>query len=135
MANETILIVDDDPDFTSATAAMLESAGYTVATANDGTSGLDLARSLKPDLIVLDVMMSYVLEGLSVGAQLQADPDLKKTPILMLSAIVRTENVGDFPTDEPLPAQYFMTKPVPAAKLVETVRWMLDRSKVSSASV
>jgi len=134
MANETILIVDDDPDFTSATAATLESAGYAVATSNDGTVGLDLARSLKPDLIVLDVMMSYVLEGLSVGAQLQADPDLKKIPILMLSAIVRTEHVGDFPTDEPLPAQFYMTKPVPAAKLIETVRWLLDRAKAASAS-
>lgn len=73
MANETILIVDDDPDFTTATAATVESAGYAVATSNDGSVGLDLARSLKPDLIVLDVMMSYVLEGLSVGAQLNAE--------------------------------------------------------------
>ncbi len=134
MANETILIVDDDPDFTTATAATLESAGYAVATSNDGSVGLDLARSLKPDLIILDVMMSYVLEGLSVGAQLQADPELKKIPILMLSAIVRTDQVGSFPTDEPLPAQFFMTKPVPAAKLLETVRWMLDRSKATPAS-
>jgi DNA-binding response OmpR family regulator len=135
MANEKILIVDDDPDFTGATAVTLESAGYTVTTTNDGEAGLDLARKIRPDLIILDIMMSYVLEGLSVGAKLRADPNLAETPILMLSAIVRTEHVGDFPTDEPLPAQFYMTKPVPAAKLIETVRWMLDRSKTAPASV
>lgn len=135
MAKQKILIVDDDPDFTGATAVTLESAGYTVTTINDGEAGLDLARKIRPDLIILDIMMSYVLEGLSVGAKLRADPNLAETPILMLSAIVRTEHVGDFPTDEPLPAQFYMTKPVPAAKLIETVRWMLDRSKTAPASV
>ncbi len=123
-----ILIVDDDPDFTFATSAVLRSAGYSVSSATDGEKGLGLARAEKPDLIILDVMMTYLLEGLSVGAQLQADPDLAKIPVLMLSAIARTEHVGSFPTDQSLPAQYFLTKPVPAAKLLETVHWMIGES-------
>ena len=127
MNAKRILIVDDDPDFTFATSAVLGSAGYSVLTAKDGEEGLAIARAERPDLIVLDVMMSYLLEGLTVGQELQADPALATIPILMLSAIARTEHVGAFPTDEPLPAQQFLTKPVPAPKLLETVSWLLGQ--------
>ncbi len=128
-AQPKILIVDDDVDFTDATAAILEAAGFAVTTANDGQTGLELARAIRPDLIVLDIMMSHVLEGLSIGAQVQADELLEHTPILMVSAIARTEHVDQFPTDQPIPGQFFLSKPVSAEKLVETVRWMLGEKK------
>ena len=134
MGAQKILIVDDDPDYTGATSAILEAAGYSVATASDGAKGLALARAEKPDLIILDIMMTYLLEGLSVGAQLQADPELENTPILMLSSIVKTENVGAFPTDQALPARLFLTKPVPAAQLLETIRSMLAKASESPAT-
>ncbi len=133
MGAQRILLVDDDPDFSFATSAILQSAGYSVLTAEDGARGIELARAAKPDLIILDIMMSYVLEGMSVGAQLKADPELADTPILMLSAVVKTEDVGALPTDQPVPGQFYLTKPVPAAKLLETVSWMLGQRQESSA--
>jgi len=120
-----ILIVDDDADFTDATSAVLEAAGFAVSVAHNGDDGLALARVERPDLIILDVMMSYLLEGLTVGEQLAADPSLAKTPVLMVSAIAQTEHLDKFPTDQPLPARFFLTKPIPATQLLETVRWML----------
>ena len=120
-----ILVVDDDADFTDATSAVLEAAGYAVTVAHSGEDGLALARAERPDLIILDVMMSYLLEGLNVGAQITADPSLARTPILMVSAIAQTEHLDKFPTDEALPARFFFTKPIPSTKLLETVRWML----------
>ncbi len=133
-AQQKILIVDDDVDFTDATAAILEAAGFAVLTANDGPTGLELARAARPDLIVLDIMMSHVLEGLSVGAQIQADALLEHTPILMVSAIARSEHIEQFPTDQPIPGQFFLAKPVPAEKLVETVRWMLGERREAPTS-
>jgi two-component system response regulator RpaA len=132
MSQARILLIDDDTDLTDAMSVVLESAGYNVDVANDGQTGTQLARRLRPDLIVLDIMMSYVLEGLDVGAQLQSDPALVRTPILMLSAIAQTSHLDEFPTDQPLPARYFLTKPVLADQLLSTVRWMLDEAAAAA---
>ena len=58
MENTKILIVEDDPDFTKALKVTLESEQYTVDTAADRTEGMEKIRNDKPDLVILDVMMS-----------------------------------------------------------------------------
>jgi two-component system, OmpR family, response regulator RpaA len=134
MSQARILLIDDDTDLTDAMAVVLESAGYAVDVANDGPTGTELAHRVRPDLIVLDIMMSYVLEGLDVGVQLQADPSLRQTPILMLSAIAQTSHMPEFPTDQPLPARYFLTKPVLADQLLSTVKWMLAEAAATASA-
>lgn len=121
-----ILIVDDDVDFQETVRLTLESEGFDVVSASDGKQGLEVARREKPDLIILDVMMSWVLDGLGMGAQLEQDPELKKIPVIMVSAIASTEHAGEFPTDQPLPADEFISKPVKGADLLARVKKRLS---------
>jgi CheY-like chemotaxis protein len=120
-----ILVVDDDPDFVEYTRIVLESQGYRVQTAATADSALRMMRENKPDLVLLDVMMSYVLDGLNVTRQMRDDPELKTVPVIMISAIVSREEAGVFPTDEYLAVDAFMTKPVDPADLLRQVARLL----------
>ena len=82
-----ILIVDDDPDLVEAVSIILESKGYTVAAAYGGVEGLEKAKTEKPDLIVLDVMMPDK-DGYEVCRELKADEKYRSIPILLLTAVV-----------------------------------------------
>jgi DNA-binding response OmpR family regulator len=79
-----ILVVDDEPDLVWAIQYSLRDAGYDVITANDGETGLAAARTHRPDLLILDVMMPQ-LDGLQVCWRLRRDPALASVPILFLS--------------------------------------------------
>ena len=74
-----ILLVDDDPVFVDATKIVLESK-YQVITAHDGDEGLEKARKLKPDLILLDIIMP-TKDGFHVCKQLKKDPELANIPV------------------------------------------------------
>jgi CheY-like chemotaxis protein len=79
-----VLVIDDDPNSRDLLQRMLEAEGYAVATASSGEEGLDLARSLRPSLITLDVLMPG-MDGWAVLRQLKADSDLQHTPVIMVS--------------------------------------------------
>jgi CheY-like chemotaxis protein len=70
-----ILIIDDDPDFVEATRLVLVREGYDVISAGSGGDGLRRIREDAPDLIILDIIMDTVLEGLYVSRELAEDPD------------------------------------------------------------
>ena len=116
-----VLVVDDDPDFLEYTRIVLESQGYTVQTAATSDVALRMMRADKPDVALLDVMMSYVLDGLNLTRQMRDDPGLKDIPVIMISAIVSREEAGVFPTDEYLAVDAFLTKPVDPANLLNQV--------------
>jgi twitching motility two-component system response regulator PilH len=116
-----ILIVDDDPDFRFVSRIVLQAEGYDVLEATNGWQGLELARLEKPDLIMLDVMMSATLEGVSVSKQLESDPELKKTPVVMVSAIATTEYASEFP-EERIPIDAWLSKPLQPSVLLKTVK-------------
>jgi DNA-binding response OmpR family regulator len=94
MRAPVVLIVDDDPLLVSLVQHKLKSRGYTVVTATDGASGLERARTLKPDIIVLDIMMP-VLDGRSTLLRLREDPQFSKTPVVMLTARGREDDIVD----------------------------------------
>jgi DNA-binding response OmpR family regulator len=81
----TILVVDDEPAIVDLVRFTLEDADVRVVEASDGVEALDLARRIKPDLVLLDVQMPR-LDGLEVCRQLRSEPDLARTPIIMLTA-------------------------------------------------
>jgi DNA-binding response OmpR family regulator len=81
---------DDDPDIAALVGYRLERAGYRVLIASDGREALGLARQYRPDLLVLDVEMPY-LSGYEVTEELRRDPELEKTPVLLLTGR-RTED-------------------------------------------
>jgi len=122
-----ILIVDDDPDFVEITRTILESKGYEVAAASDGEEALQAMRRDKPDLVLLDVIMSTILEGLNVSHEMQADPNLKDIPVIMVSHIISSPHASLFPTDEHIPIDAWLTKPVDPDELLEQVQRLIGQ--------
>ena len=116
-----VLVVDDDPDFVEYTRIVLESQGYQVRTASTVDQALELMRQERPDVALLDVMMSYVLDGINLTRQMRDDPDLRDIPVIMISAIVSKEEAGAFPTDADVVVHHFMTKPVDPGDLIRQV--------------
>src|SRR3989344_1079961 len=91
---QKILIVEDDRVVSKAYGEHLEREGFEVFYAYNGQEGLDKLKELKPDLILLDVLMP-VLDGLSVLRQLKAIPDLYDVPVLMLTNLSDAKTVND----------------------------------------
>ncbi len=121
-----ILIVDDDPDFVEATRIVLEQNGHETASATNGDEGLSMIREQKPALVILDVIMSSILDGLNVSQQLQNDPECKDIPIVMVTSIANTDYAALFPTDEYVHISAFMTKPISPDQLLSQVSKLLE---------
>ena len=102
-----ILVVDDEPFILRLVESRLKANGYEVVTAADGQEGLAKARSEKPDLIVLDIMLPK-LDGYRVCRLLKLDDNYKHIPILMFSARVQGE---DREKGLEAGANAYMTKP------------------------
>jgi len=81
-----ILIVDDHADIRRLIRMTLEFESYELAEAADGTEALELARSWRPDLVLMDVMMPGLVDGLQVCAMLRSDESLSGTRVLLMSA-------------------------------------------------
>jgi CheY-like chemotaxis protein len=122
-----ILVVDDDPDFVEATRMVLEPAGYEVITAADGDEGLERSRSENPDLVILDVIMSTVLDGLSMSQRMGEDPEQAAIPILMVTSIANSDYRELFPTDEYVHIDDFVSKPIAPEDLLQRVSRLLQR--------
>ena len=92
MKKQTILVIEDERDLAEILLYNLEKEGFDVVTAADGQDGLNRARSIVPDLIVLDLMLP-VMDGLQVCQQLRSDPRTRNVRVLMLTA--RSEEVDE----------------------------------------
>lgn len=114
-----VLVVEDDPDQRRLLERMLVGSGWRVATAPDGESGLEAARSHRPDAIVLDVMMPR-LNGYQTCRQLKSDPAIAGIPVVMCTS-------KDQPADQywatEVGADAFLAKPVDITRLMQ----MLER--------
>lgn len=122
-----ILIVDDDPDFVSVVRSILQPEGYEISTASNGDQAMKMMKKDKPDLVLLDIMMSYVLDGVDVSRRMAEDPQLKGTPVLLVTSLTVTPESGMFPTDEVVPVDGWITKPVNPAQLKERIAALLAR--------
>ncbi|MGC9977360.1 MAG: response regulator [Syntrophales bacterium] len=87
MTKKKILLIDDDKDFLYATKLILEKGGYEVFLAEDGKSGVEMWKSVTPDLAIIDMMMETWGEGFSVLKKIRATDTGKDTPLFMLSAV------------------------------------------------
>jgi len=83
-----ILIVDDEAELVKAVQVRLEANGYEVETAYDGQEAMDKINNMKPDLILLDIVMP-VMNGYEVSKKLKSNPDTKEIPIIIFSASQR----------------------------------------------
>ena len=123
-----ILIVDDDPDLVEAVSMILESKNYDVAAAYGGVEGLEKAKTEKPDLIVLDVMMPDK-DGYAVCKAMKADPNLSKIPVLLLTAVVSKIPTTHYTQQMGLEteADDYIDKPVEPAELVKRIEALLSK--------
>jgi DNA-binding response OmpR family regulator len=121
MQKNRILIVDDEPDIVQALQTRLEQENFKCLTAYDGNRGLELARAQKPDLIILDVMVPN-LDGYKVCRLLKFQKELKRIPIIMLTARDKAE---DRLLGEQTNIDYYMTKPFSLDRLVATIKQFL----------
>ena len=125
----SVLVVDDDPDFVEITRTILSQAGYRVLTAADGQQALDIMCQEAPDVVLLDIMMRTVLEGLNVSHAIQENPALKNTRVVMVTSIMDTDKAALFPTDEYVPVDAWLAKPVQPQQLLDTVAKYCSRAK------
>lgn len=116
-----LLVVDDEPDMLLGIKLRLEASGYIVHTATDGLEGLNAARRLKPDLIILDIMLPK-MNGYKVSRFLKFDEEYKHIPVIMLTALAGEDDKN---TGVETGANAYLTKPFDSASLVETVRRFL----------
>jgi len=131
MAKAKILIIDDDTDYLASTKALLESKAYEVSCAESGAQGLEMVKSYRPDLIILDIMMESVFEGYNVNQALRFREEFKEfrdIPILMISAVqddpASRFQLADGQVGMITPDSY-MTKPLQIELFLEKVENLL----------
>ena len=120
MANEKILVVDDDTNICELLRLYLTKEGYQVTTANDGEEGLEKFNQLKPDMVLLDVMMPR-MDGLEVCRRIRK---LGNTPVMMLTAKGET---FDKVLGLELGADDYMVKPFDTKEVVARIKAVLRR--------
>jgi CheY-like chemotaxis protein len=128
MAKGKILIVDDDPDFVAYIRTILESQDYDVVSAGSSDQGMIVLAREKPDLVVLDVIMSSILDGLSMSQRMADNTDFENIPIIMVTSIANTDYLALFPTDESIHISAFLTKPIAPSELIRNVQRLLPIS-------
>ena len=119
----TILIVDDEKDIVDLLSYNLEKEGFSVIKAYDGEAALELAKSKKPDLVILDLMLPGV-RGLDVCRFIRKMPELETLPIIMLTA--RSDQTDKILGLE-IGADDYITKPFNVRELIARVRAVLRR--------
>lgn len=130
MENAKILVVDDDMDIRDSVQAILEAEDYTAITAADKTEGMDKIRNEKPDLIILDVMMTTWEDGFEMARELKGDPESKNIPILMLTGAKKKTGM-DFKSSagdaDWCPVDGFLDKPVNPEVLLAEIAKLLPK--------
>jgi Lrp/AsnC family transcriptional regulator for asnA, asnC and gidA len=120
-----ILVADDDPDFVEVMRLALGAEGFRVTCANNGEEALALMRVTKPDVVILDIMMQGMLDGLRTAKEMRTDGDLRTVPILMVSSLTDSAFAALLPKEENLPVDNFLVKPVDISLLLAETRRLL----------
>jgi DNA-binding response OmpR family regulator len=122
MAKSRVLLIEDEPHILLSLEFLLERAGYETASAADGDEGLALAGKLRPDVVLLDIMLPK-RNGYEVCRLIKADPDLRTIPVIMLSA--KGQEVEVLKGLE-LGASAYVTKPFGNVEILEAIRAVLE---------
>ena len=126
VAEQTILVADDDEHILELVSLYLRRAGYGVITAKDGDEALARERDHRPDLLILDVMMEQPDDGIAMAQELRRSGWSR--PIVMLTSIGKVTGLGYGVDPDVLPVDAFLEKPVRPAVLVKTVTDLLARA-------
>lgn len=116
-----ILVVDDAKFIIKIVEFNLKRKGYDVYSASNGKEGLEQVAAIKPDLLILDVMMP-VMDGFTVCRKLKENPETEKLPVIILTA--KGQEVDKDAADK-LGVKSYLTKPFSPKKLLEEVKRIL----------
>lgn len=128
METKNILIIDDDKTLTRSLQAILEDHNYSVDVANDPVAGMEKFNSKKPDLLILDVMMTSELSGHRLAHKIKSDPENKNLPILVITGMKDAigVNIRDaFEGMDDLPSLTMLDKPFETDELLARVKEMI----------
>lgn len=123
MAMKKLLIIEDDHSLASVVEYNFSNSGYDVFCARDGQDGINQARSIMPDIILLDLMIP-VIDGIEVCRQLRAESTTRETPIIMVTA--KSEEVDQL-IGFSVGADDYVIKPFSVRVLMEKVKTLLRR--------
>jgi CheY-like chemotaxis protein len=123
----SVLVVDDEVAITEVLTTILNKQGFTVTTASDGVSAIEKASQLKPDLIIMDIIMPS-LDGYETTAQIRTNPRLDGIPVIFLSGRPPLENQGRaFQSGGAL----FLKKPFTNTQFMTVVNLALGKQSLS----
>ena len=123
MQRPRVLIVEDEPNIVLSLEFLLQREGYETSTAVDGEEALALVRQVRPDAVLLDIMLPR-RNGYGVCQAIKADPELRAIPVIMVSA--KGQEV-EIQKGLELGAAAYVTKPFGNAEILEAVRAVLPR--------
>ena len=122
---KTVLLVDDEDDIREVAQVSLEvTAGWSIAGANCGTDGIEKAKEIKPDAILLDVMMPD-MDGPTTFQKMKEMPELAETPVILMTAKVQASDLEFF---NELGVSGVIAKPFDPMSLAEQVKDILKWS-------
>jgi DNA-binding response OmpR family regulator len=120
-----IMVVDDDEDFTNLYKTTLKASGYDATAVNQSTAVIEMAYLVKPDIFVIDLMMPDV-DGFQLCRMLRADPNFKRTPIIIVTALTDEDSklvaLGAGAND-------YLTKPFRVDELKSRINRLLTKVK------
>jgi len=120
---KTILIIDDEEDFTFFVKLNLESSGgFLVHTSTNGQEGIEMAKTIKPDMILLDILMP-AMHGTDVAERLLSASSTKNIPVVYLTAVVRKEDLEA--NDGIIGGRKFIAKPISPEELIAEINTTL----------
>ena len=126
-----VLLVDDDRDIRDSLKVLLETQGYGVRIAVNGRDALTALNAKRPDVMILDVMMSSDTEGFDLAFELQQMPQFQGLPIIIMTSFldkVREEGPDQFQhiLGESWPAKWLFEKPVDPKRLIQKIEEILQ---------
>lgn len=121
MSKKKILIVEDEESLLKLESILLTSRGYEVKGVADGRSALESIAAVKPDLVLLDIMLPE-MDGFEVCRQIKSDEATRHIPVIMLTAKKSRE---DMIKGEQVGADWYITKPFKSAMVIETIQRFL----------
>ncbi len=129
--NRTIMVVDDSPDLVEIVRITLESKGFAVRCAYDGTQVFDFLKKQKPDLVILDIMMP-LMDGFEVLTRLKCNPATASIPVILLTVKGQPEDVIK---GYERGADYYITKPFTKGQLMTGINRLLTKDQDHSVEI
>ena len=126
---KNILVIDDDVQLVDTVKTLLEAVGYQVSFSYQSEKGFELAKEIRPDLILLDIMFAGPPgpDGVEISRRIHEDPDLKDTPVIILSGVKEALDmpINIEPDETYMPVKAFVEKPFKPAELLTEIEKVL----------